>query len=163
MGKQALVMAGLLLLSAIPVDSQAPAVEMHGVKAAMKFEAPVEGFLQPLNDKLKLRATEVDLEPGAALGDHLHVGPGIRLLLAGELTIVQAESGKELQVRAGDYFYEAGDQSFRVENRTPQPARLLVVELLPADWQGSAMVPPARRADLEQEGSKLRKLLCSPR
>lgn len=41
------------------------AVEMSGVKPAMKFEAAVEGFLQPLNGRLKLRASEVDFEPGA--------------------------------------------------------------------------------------------------
>ena len=47
-------------------------IEMSGLKPAMKFEAPVAGFLEPLNGKLKLRATEVDFEPGAVLGDHYH-------------------------------------------------------------------------------------------
>ncbi|MBI4462376.1 MAG: cupin domain-containing protein [Acidobacteria bacterium] len=136
------------------------AVEMSGVRGATKFEAAVEGFLQPLNGRLKLRASEVDFEPGAKLGDHYHIGPGIRMVLSGELTVIDAATGKELQVRAGEYFYEAGDASFGVQNRTQQPARLLVVELLPADWPGTAMVPLARRAELEQEGSKLQRIIC---
>lgn len=82
------------------------------------------------------------------------------MVLSGELTVIDAATGKELQVRAGEYFYEAGDASFGVQNRTQQPARLLVVELLPADWQGAAMVPLARRAELEQEGSKLQRIIC---
>ena len=136
-----------------------PAVEMRGVSAAMKFEALLAGFLQPLNARLKLRASEIAFEPGGSLGDHLHVGPGIRLVLAGELTVTPSGAHAEQVVKSGEYFYEAGDQSFRVENRTPQPARLLVVELLPADWQGSAAVALERRAELEQVGEQLRKRL----
>jgi len=62
-------------------------------------------------------------------------------------------------VRQGEYFYEAGDESFEVQNRTGQAARLLVVELLPADWQGSAAVALDRRAELEQLGARLQTLL----
>lgn len=136
------------------------AVEMKGVKPTMKFEAAVEGFLKLLNGKLKQRATEIEFEPAGALGDHYHVGPGIRLVLAGELTLVHAESGAEQRVRAGEYFYEAGDKIFRVLNRGAQPARLLVVELLPAEWQGSAAVPLSRRADLVEQGRNLERRLC---
>ncbi len=133
---------------------------MSGLKPAMKFEAPVEGFLRSLNGKLKMRATEVDFEPGAVLGDHYHVGPGIRFVLAGELSVVHGETGEEQRVREGGYFYETGDVSLRVYNRSGETARLLVVELLPATWQGTAMVPLARRADLAEEGTRLQKLLC---
>lgn len=162
------VVVGLLLMLGVPValspygEGQA-AVAMHGLEGAVKLEAPVEGFLQPLNGKLKLRATEIAFEPGGGLGDHLHVGPGIRLVLAGELTVTDAASGQEQRVAAGGYFYEAGDRSFRVENPAPQPARLLVVEVLPADWQGSAAVALGRRAELNQEGARLEKLLCPGR
>ena len=135
-------------------------IEMSGLKPAMKFEALVEGFLKPLNGKLKMRATEVDFEPGAVLGDHYHVGPGIRFVLAGELSVVHGDTGEEQRVRQGGYFYETGDVSLRVYNRSGELARLLVVELLPATWQGTAMVPLARRADLAQEGIHLQKLLC---
>ena len=135
-------------------------VEMSGVKPEMKYEARVEGFLKPLNGKVKLRASEVQFEPGAKLGNHLHVGPGIRLVLAGELTVIDGETNKEQTVRAGEYFYEAGNRSFLAQNRTAQPAKLLVVEMLPAEWRGTAMAPISRYAELEKEGARMEALFC---
>jgi quercetin dioxygenase-like cupin family protein len=151
----------LLLLATVPVQPPAsqPSVEMRGVRGTIQLEAPVEGFLQPLNHKLKLRASEIEFEPGGALGDHLHAGPGIRLVLAGELSVLSAARAEPQQMRPGQYFYEAGDVSFRVENHTSETARLLVVELLPADWQGSAAVAMDRRAELGQLGERLREAL----
>lgn len=163
-GSAALLGAALLAMTAFAPEAQhSDAVEMHGVKAAMKHEADVEGFLTPLNSHLKLRATEADFEPGATLGDHLHVGPGIRLVLAGELVVVNADTGSEQRVPAGGYFYEAGDKSFRVHNRSNEPARLLVVELLPEELKGTAMTPAARRDELEKLGAKLEAELCRAR
>ena len=107
-----------------------------------------------------MRATEVEFEPNGAVGDHLHFGPGIRHLVAGELTLL-GDSGKEQQVQAGDYFYESGDRDIRVQNRGSVPAKLVVVELVPADLEGSAMVPLDRRPDLEKEGQKLKDAICS--
>ncbi len=157
-----IVLVTLGMLRSEGQTSSGPAViEMTGVKAEKKFEAAVQGFLTPVNDKLKLRATEVSFAPQGSVGDHLHAGPGIRLLLAGDLTVVDAETGREQQVHAGEYFYESGDRSLRAYNRNSQPAKLLIVELLPASLQGGAMVPLSRRAELEQEGGRLRELACS--
>ena len=148
-------------LTAVPAFAQTPAakVEMKDVKPAMKFEQLVEGFLTPVNAKLKLRATEVDFAPGGTVGDHLHAGPGIRYLVSGELTMTD-DSGKEQVVKKGEYFYESGDKSVKVINKGSAPAKLMVVELLPADWSGSAMAPVSRRNDLAQEGQKLQKSVC---
>lgn len=163
MKSKLLTLPTLLFLAAVLLYAQMPAghgaVEMKGLKSAIKFEAPLDGFLRPLNGRVKLRATEVDFEPGAAVGDHLHAGPGVRLILAGELTFIQ-ETGKEYVVPTGGYFYESGEISLRAVNRGAQPAKMVVVEVLAGDWQGSAMVPLARRADLEQQGSKLAKQIC---
>jgi len=89
------------------------AVEMKGVKAQKKHEAALAGFFTPINGKLKMRATEIEIEPQGSIGDHLHFGPGIRHLVAGELTLVDADTGKEQLVRAGDYFDETGDRDVR--------------------------------------------------
>ncbi len=92
------IYVALLLASTLHVSAQqpaaTPAVHMQGVKAAMKHESPVEGFLTPLNAKVKMRATEVTFEPGGLVGDHLHAGPGIRYVSSGELTFVD-ETGKK--------------------------------------------------------------------
>lgn len=146
---------------AVAALAQTPAakVEMNDVKAAVKFEQPIKGFLTPLNDKAKLRATEVDFAPGGSVGDHLHAGPGVRYVVSGELTFTD-NSGKEHAVKQGDYFYESGDESIKAVNKGSAPAKMLVVEVLPADWSGSAMAPVSRRNDLAQEGQKLQKLVC---
>jgi quercetin dioxygenase-like cupin family protein len=158
--------AGLLLAANAVAGEQPPAhhagaVEMRGVVAAKKFEAEVEGFLAPLNHRFNLRATEAEFEPGALLGDHLHAGPGIRYVLAGELTFVHADTGAEKLVRAGEYIYESGAESLQVYNRGGEPARLLIFELLPADLEGSPMQPLERRAELERRGEALREQLCA--
>ena len=71
-------------------------------------------------------------------------GPGIRRVLAGELTLIYVNTKKEQVVRAGDYFYESGDVDILASNRSAEPAKLLIVELVPAGLKGSAMVPLGR-------------------
>ncbi len=153
-----------LAAAAAGLNSQTPAshsiVEMTGVKAAMKMQTPVEGFFTPLNGKLDLRATEVEIEPGGTIKDHLHFGPGIRRMLAGEATLTFADTKKEQVVREGEYFYEPGDVDISVVNSGKEPAKLLVVELVPAGLKGSAMVPLDRRAELEANGSRLKEQVC---
>ena len=67
-------------------------VEMRGISAAIKLEEVIYGHLHELNGKYKMRATEVTFAPDAYLGVHHHVGPGIRYILAGEVTFT--EGGK---------------------------------------------------------------------
>lgn len=154
----------LLMACAWAQQPMAPgsAVHMSGVKAQKKLEAPLQGFFTPINDKLKLRATEVEIEPNGSIGEHLHFGPGIRHLLSGELTLIFKESGKEQQVKAGEYFYESGDRNIPAQSRGSQPAKLVIVELVPADLEGGAMVPLSRRPELEQQGAKLKQQICQP-
>jgi len=64
-------------------------------------------------------------------------------------------------VHAGDYFYESGDVDIWASNRGAEPAKLLIVELVPAGLKGSAMVPLARRAELAENGSRLKEVICS--
>ncbi len=83
----------------------------------MKLQSPVEGFFTPLNGKLDMRATEVEFEPGGAIRDHYHFGPGIRRVLAGELTLIYEDTKKEQVVHVGEYFYEPGDMDIWAINR----------------------------------------------
>jgi len=163
----AVVVAAVMLLAggAVRLGSQTsssqPMVEMKGVKPSLKFQAPLEGFFVPLNRKLDLRASEVEFEPGGGVGDHYHFGPGIRWVLAGELTLVDPEKGTEQTVRAGEFFYESGDRNLPAYNRGKEPAKLLIVELVPAGWKASAMLPLAQRAEAEANGARLKELVCS--
>ena len=129
----------LLLGAAEPTMAQAK-VETKGITSKVKVEEGSFGHMAELNGKLKFRATEVTFAPGAYLGVHHHVGPGIRYVLSGELTFTQA--GKATVYHAGDYFYESGNIAHTAENRTKQPLRVLFFEILPADWGAATVIVP---------------------
>jgi len=132
-----LVMA--LLSGASPAAAQ-DKVEARGITPVVKLEEVIFGHLTALNDRFKLRATEVTFAPGGFLGGHHHAGPGIRYVIAGELTF--SEGGQSTVYKAGDYFFETGNLAHTAENRTDQPLRILFVEVLPKEWDGPTVVPP---------------------
>jgi quercetin dioxygenase-like cupin family protein len=115
-------------------------VEMRGITAAIKLEEIVYGHLHELNGKFKLRATEVTFAPDAYLGVHHHVGPGIRYVLAGEVTFT--EGGKTTIYKTGDYFFETGNLAHTAQNKTSVPLRILFVEILPNNWSAPTVIPP---------------------
>jgi len=115
-------------------------VERKGVTSTVKFEGTDFGYLSELNGKYKLRVTETIIEPGGYVGEHNHVGPGIRYLVSGELTFV--EQGKTRTYKAGDYFYETGAITNRASSTGSSPVVNLIFEILPVDWKGGSAVPP---------------------
>jgi quercetin dioxygenase-like cupin family protein len=112
----------------------------RGITSEMKLEEVIFGHLAALNDRFKLRATELTFAPGAYLGVHHHVGPGIRYVLSGEVTFT--EGGRQTIYKAGDYFFETGNLAHTAENKTNLPLRILFFEILPKDWAGPTVVPP---------------------
>ena len=129
------------LFCAVGYSSAQQQVERKGLKSTVKFEGPADfGFLSELSGKYKLRVTEVTIEPGGYVGEHNHVGPGIRYLAAGELTFV--EEGKTRIYKAGDYFYETGAITNKASSTGSTPVVNLIFEILPADWKGGSGVPP---------------------
>ena len=137
-------MARMLMLLAFLYSSHSALaqqkVESTGITGAIKLEEVISGYLTELNGKFKLRLTEVTLAPGAHLGAHHHAGPGIRLVLSGELTFVQA--GKAIVYRTGDSFYESGNVVHTAHNGTAAPTRIAFFEVLPVQWAGPSTIPP---------------------
>lgn len=115
-------------------------VERKGVASTVKLDQAMSGYLTALNGKYKLVATETTFEPGGLVGDHHHVGPGIRYVVSGELTLVG--EGKTRIYKAGDYFYESGDVTTAASNKGKTPTRIINFEILPADLKGGSAVPP---------------------
>ena len=132
------MMFTLAVAAAAPAAAQQ--VERKGTSSEIRLEQVVSGQLTEINGKYKLRATETTYEPGGYTGEHLHVGPGIRYVVSGELTFV--EEGKETTYKAGDYFYEAGNIVNAASNKASLPVRVLVFEILPADLKGGSAVLP---------------------
>ena len=114
-------------------------VTKEGFESVVKMEQIVTGHLTELNGKYKLRVTETTYAPGGFIGEHHHVGPGIRYVFSGQLTYVQTDTTRIFNT--GDYFYESGDVSHTAYNKTKDKVIILNFELLPADWKGSSPIP----------------------
>src|SRR4029434_10010294 len=114
-------------------------VDTKGLVARSKFASLVQDVLHELNGRYKLRVTELTLEPGGHVGEHNHVGPGIRMMTFGEMTYVLPD--KTLTYGPGDFFFESGDVNHTVYNRSDKPNTHLLFESLPADLKGPSLMP----------------------
>src|ERR1700752_1056984 len=94
-------------------------VDTKGLVAKIKFEAPLAGFLSDINGRYKLRVTELTLAPGGHVGEHNHVGPGIRQVTSGYMTYVLPD--KTVVYGPGEFFFESGDINHTVFNKTSEP------------------------------------------
>jgi quercetin dioxygenase-like cupin family protein len=116
-------------------------VNTQGVTAKILYEAPIDGgHLPELKGKYKMRITEITIAPGGHVGDHNHLGPGIRQMTVGEMEYILPD--KTTIYRAGDFFFETGDVSHRVNNKTNAPNTHLLFEILPLDLQGASLIVP---------------------
>ena len=130
----------VVLLSLTNARGQEPLkVDTNGLVAKIKFESVLAGFLTELNDRYKLRVTELTLAPGGHVGEHNHVGPGIRLVTAGSMTYVLPD--KTVLYAPGEFFFESGDINHTVYNKTEAPMVHLLFEILPADLKGPSLMP----------------------
>jgi quercetin dioxygenase-like cupin family protein len=114
-------------------------VDTKGLVARIKFEAPLGGFLTEINGKYKLRVTELTLAPGGHVGEHNHVGPGIRQVTSGHMTYVLPK--ETIVYGPGDFFFETGDINHTVYNKTDAPMVHILFEILPAELSGPSLIP----------------------
>lgn len=119
---------------------QGAVVDKKDFSSVIEFEQILNGYLTELNGKYKIRVTKTTYNPGGYIGEHHHVGPGVRLVQSGELEYVQSDTTRIF--REGDYFYESGDITHAAFNRTDKPVVILNFEILPADWHGASPVVP---------------------
>lgn len=136
----AVAFQAFLLLNA---KSQEPLkVDTKGVTAEILHEAPISGgHVAELKGKYKLRVTEIAIAPGGYVGDHNHLGPGIRQMTEGDMEYIMPD--RTVTYRMGDYFFETGDVSHRVES--PSLSKHLLFEILPIDVHGPSLIPPTDR------------------
>ena len=114
-------------------------VDTKGLVAKIKFESALSGFLTELNGKYKLRVTELTLEPGGYVGEHNHVGPGIRQVTSGQMTYVLPD--KTVVYGPGDFFFESGDINHTVFNKAEVPMVHVLFEILPTNHTGPSLIP----------------------
>ncbi len=79
------------------------------------------------------RLDRVDFPPGGVAYRHVHPGPGIRYLVAGELTIESPDGTR--RYREGEAWFEGAEHSV-VATAGDRGAAFVRVLLLPAAWAG---------------------------
>ena len=79
-----------------------------------------------------LVATTIVFAPGARTPVHKHLYPHYAYVEDGTLTIVNTQSGKSYEVKAGSFFAEMIDTWHYGINQGAVPVRLLVIDQLPA-------------------------------
>ncbi len=135
-----IVVLSIPIFLAISVAQNTRRIEMKDVTPVQRFEQVISGHVAELNGKYKFRVSEVTYQPGGYVGDHNHAGPGVRVIMAGEFTYVKGD--KTIVYKAGDAFFEPGDMTHRAYNRGSTILKVMNVEILPADYSGSALIPP---------------------
>lgn len=133
------VLSATLLLSVHAEERET--VDTRGVTSQILYEAPIDGGHVPdLVGDYKLRVTEITIAPGGHVGHHNHLGPGIRQMTEGEMEYLLPD--ETIIYRPGDFFFETGDVSHRVNNETDRPNTHLLFEILPKDVKGTSLIPP---------------------
>ena len=116
-------------------------VDTQGVTARILYEAPIDGgHLPELKGKYKMRITEITIAPGGHVGDHNHLGPGIRQMTVGAMEYILPD--KTMIYRAGDFFFETGDVSHRVTTRRASPIRISCSRFCLLDLKGASLIVP---------------------
>ncbi len=115
-------------------------VERKGITSTIKVDQVVSGYITELNGKYRLRATDSVYAPGASVGAHHHLGPGIRCMISGERSDVS--EGKPIVRKAGDCWFASGDTTNAATNKGSEPVRVINFEILPADVKGGSLIPP---------------------
>ena len=95
-----------------------------------------------------MRCDRVDFPPGSVAYRHEHPGPGIRRLLAGELTI-DAEQGARTY-RAGEAWFEGVGYPVQASASQTEPTAFVRVLLLPPEWAGRRTIRYLDPADEEK-------------
>ncbi|HXG76878.1 MAG TPA: hypothetical protein VNJ53_09940 [Gaiellaceae bacterium] len=83
------------------------------------------------------RLDRVDFPPGGVAYRHVHPGPGIRFLVAGELTIEAPEGTRTY--RAGEAWFEGAEHPVLATAGEVETAFVRVL-LLPAEWAGKRTI-----------------------
>ncbi len=134
-------------------------VDTKGAAARILFEAVIEGGHVPeLVGKYKLRVTEISIGPGGHVGDHNHLGPGIRQMTEGSMEYLLPDH--TVTYSQGDFFFETGDISHRVEDVSGAVSKHLLFEILPIQVKGASLILP--KDGNRQEGRRQSPGLVAP-
>ncbi len=125
--RAALVWLPLLAASTAPADTApTPPVVVREVFSGSTTAAGQPIVLPQKNARLVV--STYDIAPGARLPVHKHPSPRYAYVLAGTLTVTDAESGEAKVYSAGDFIVEMVDRWHYGTNTGTEPVKLVVID-----------------------------------
>jgi len=112
---------------ALAADS--PKVDVHPV---MRTNTTITGQPIVVPQKPDVLVSLATFPPGARLPEHQHPNPHYVYVLEGVLTVVNTQTNKTFDVKAGDFVVEMQDTWHYGINNGTVPVRLLVIDQVPA-------------------------------
>jgi len=108
--------------------------ENKGIKSVLALgNVALEGELASLAGK-QLRAREITLEPGGVVAVHQHQGrPGIAYILEGQVVEHRSDHAEPIHRKVGAVAVEKTGLSHWWENKSDQPMRALVIDIVPTE------------------------------
>lgn len=127
--RSALIASGLMLIAA-PLHAESQVV----VKAVLSTTVTSSGqpIVLPQKDAQVVVST-YEIPPGVALPEHKHPFPRYGYVLSGSLRVINDDTGKTEDYKAGDFILEAVGQWHRGINTGSDPLKLLVIDLAEKD------------------------------
>lgn len=116
-----------LLLCGPAVAADAPKVDIHPI-ARTNTTVTGQPIVVPQNPNVVVSIAT--FPPGARLPEHRHPGPHYVYVLEGVLTVVNTETNKTFEVKAGDFVVEMVDTWHYGINNGTVPVKLLVIDQL---------------------------------
>ncbi len=124
-----------------------------GLRWTLADEAPADALLarevelEAAADWL-MRHDRVDFQPGGVAHRHVHPGPGIRVLLHGEITI--DSEGETTTYGPGEPWFERGPDPVLATTSATEPTAFIRVLLLPVAYAGQRTITYVDPADADK-------------
>ena len=112
-----------------PGGSGAPAWG-PGVKVTTVFQQTLDRL--PEGPPYVMRATELEMEPGARIFEHRQLSAGAHVVIRGAIAIENLDAGQTALYRAGQAFFEGPGPLHRAENPSQEANRILMFDVLSA-------------------------------
>ena len=119
----------LIAISAVAFAADSPKVDVHPVT---RTNTTITGQPIVVPDKPDVIVSLATFPPGARLPEHQHPNPHYVYVLEGVLTVVNTETNKTFEVKAGDFVVEMQDTWHYGINNGPVPVKLLLIDQVPA-------------------------------
>lgn len=92
----------------------------------------------PQND-VRVVASIFDIAPGASLPVHKHPFARYAFVTAGQLEVIQTETGKGTVYSSGDFIVEMIDEWHHARNVGSEPVRLLVIDQIAGEVENTLL------------------------